>query len=189
MEVGHLLTWSDPTHPQVSSMFSPGFFCLLACRFILSSVIRYGYMMQTFSSVFLYFVQNASCVVCLCVCVCVYTHTVCVCIYIYIYINTHTHTHTHTHYVHMTPVLDLYIYIYIYIRTQHIIDYAERVCKDNWETRIIQNMGRVLYWDTNKICNVFITVVIQNTWVAYGYCLSKRSVILFVLMIFFIFGA
>jgi len=33
MELGHLLTHSSLTHPEVSLVVSPGFFCLLGCIF------------------------------------------------------------------------------------------------------------------------------------------------------------
>ena len=40
-ELGHLLTCSGLTLLQVSLMVSPGFFCLLVCSLLLSSVIYY----------------------------------------------------------------------------------------------------------------------------------------------------
>ena len=39
METGHLLTQCDLTHPEVSSMVSPGSFCLWVCSILLSLVI------------------------------------------------------------------------------------------------------------------------------------------------------
>ena len=41
MDLGQMLTRSGHTHLEVSLMVSPGFFCLLVCSFILSSVICY----------------------------------------------------------------------------------------------------------------------------------------------------
>jgi hypothetical protein len=41
MELGHLLTRFGLTYPEVSSMVTPGSFCLLVCSFSLSSVICY----------------------------------------------------------------------------------------------------------------------------------------------------
>jgi hypothetical protein len=63
MELGPCLTRSGRTNLAVSVMVSPGFSCLSVCSFFLVfSVICYGafsvYMLQPFSSVFLYFVQN-----------------------------------------------------------------------------------------------------------------------------------
>ena len=40
-ELGHLLTPSGFTQPEVSSTVSPGFFCIFVCSFLLSSVICY----------------------------------------------------------------------------------------------------------------------------------------------------
>jgi len=34
-KLGHMLTWSVPTHPGVSLMVSPRFFCLLVCSFVI----------------------------------------------------------------------------------------------------------------------------------------------------------
>jgi hypothetical protein len=42
MVLGHLLTRSDLTHLAVSLMVSPGFFCLLACRFLVFPLIYFG---------------------------------------------------------------------------------------------------------------------------------------------------
>jgi hypothetical protein len=42
MPLGHLMTRSGLTLPEVSLTVSPGFFCLLVCSVLLSSVIRYG---------------------------------------------------------------------------------------------------------------------------------------------------
>lgn len=39
MELGHLLTLPALTHPEVSSVISPGSVCLLVCSFLFSSVI------------------------------------------------------------------------------------------------------------------------------------------------------
>jgi hypothetical protein len=41
MELGHLLIRFGLTHPEVSSLVSPGSLCLLFCDFLLSSVICY----------------------------------------------------------------------------------------------------------------------------------------------------
>jgi hypothetical protein len=41
MELGHLLTRFGLTHPEVSSLVSPGPLCILFCAFLLSSVICY----------------------------------------------------------------------------------------------------------------------------------------------------
>jgi hypothetical protein len=54
MELGHLLTRSSLTHPEVSSLVVPGSFCLLVCRILLSRAIRY-------EAIFLHVVSNFSC--------------------------------------------------------------------------------------------------------------------------------
>ena len=40
-KLGHLLTRSGLTHPEVSLMIFPGSFCILVCSILLSSVIYY----------------------------------------------------------------------------------------------------------------------------------------------------
>jgi hypothetical protein len=39
MQLGHLLTCSSLTHPEVCLMVFPGFFCLLVCSFLVFSVV------------------------------------------------------------------------------------------------------------------------------------------------------
>ena len=56
MQLGHLLTCSGQTLPEVCSTVSAGSICLFVCSFLLSSAICY--MLQTIYSVLLYFVQN-----------------------------------------------------------------------------------------------------------------------------------
>jgi len=59
MQLGHLLTQSSLTRLEVSLMVSPGFFCLLVCSFLLSSVIYY----KAFS---LYIVTDFFCIPVVC---------------------------------------------------------------------------------------------------------------------------
>jgi len=55
MQLSHLLTRSGLTHPEVSLMVSPRFFCLSFCSFLVLSVIYY----ETFC---LYVVTNFFCI-------------------------------------------------------------------------------------------------------------------------------
>ena len=55
MELSHLLTRSGLTYQEVSSMFSPDFFLLLACSIVVFSVIYY----EAFS---LYVANNFFCI-------------------------------------------------------------------------------------------------------------------------------
>jgi len=172
MELGLLLTRSHLTHPQVSSMVSPSSFYLLVCRFILLSAI-------CCEALWLYDASIFFCIPLFCpklgsyiVCVCLYTHTH---TYIYIYIYIHTYTYVHTYYmwlqfwtiyvcVYVYIYLNIYIYIHMYVHIcvciysecmynvlSIMVVMLERTCTNNWETRILQNKGPVIYWDIKKI--------------------------------------
>jgi len=63
MELGHFLTCFGLTYPEVSSVVSPGSFCLLVCCFFFCypqySVMKHSvYMLHPLSFVILYFGQN-----------------------------------------------------------------------------------------------------------------------------------
>ena len=61
MDLRHLWTRSGLTHPKVSLMFSPGFFCPLVCIFYYPRQSNKRHtvdMLQLISSVFLHFVQT-----------------------------------------------------------------------------------------------------------------------------------
>ena len=77
-KLGHLLTHSSLIHLEVSLMVTPGFFCLLVCRFLYSWSSIMGHsvcMLQPISYICLYFVQNWGyiylfCNLCVCFVIC-----------------------------------------------------------------------------------------------------------------------